>query len=394
MKERWQGFCRFMGGLHPVRFVALGYVSYVLFGWVLLSLPISHGAGAVSALDALFTSTSAVSTAGLTTVSTGRDFNGFGQLMILLLIQIGGLGYMTFGSFVVLSRSESLSRRRQQIGKIVFSMPEEFRIDKFIRSVIVFTIAIEAAGALALFFIFRRAGVDSPLWSSVFHSVSAFCTAGFGLYDDSIETLRGNVAANVVLGILSYIGAIGFIVLVDGWRRIIGKTPRLTLTSRVILVTTAWVSLAAAALFYVGEPTIQSLPPYERATAAAFQVMSSITTVGFNTIGTGALAKASVLLVIVMMVIPIPSWTLDVGEMPAGTLAILDAFREEIAAVPASDVYTLSRLGVRLTPAVREEFEKRLAILVEEMHAADDPAGEPYGLLVGLHRRRDEPPGS
>jgi DNA-binding transcriptional ArsR family regulator len=85
------------------------------------------------------------------------------------------------------------------------------------------------------------------------------------------------------------------------------------------------------------------------------------------------------------------SWTLDVGEMPAGTLAILDAFREEMAAVSASDVFTLSRLGVRLTPAVREEFEKRLAILVEEMHAADDPAGEPYGLLVGLHRRRDEP---
>ncbi|HAK97106.1 MAG TPA: potassium transporter KtrB [Planctomycetes bacterium] len=310
MKQKWQGFCRFVSGLHPVRFVALGYVSYVLFGWLLLSLPISHGAGAVSPLDALFTSTSAVSTTGLTTVSTGRDFNGFGQLLILLLIQIGGLGYMTFGSFVVLSRSDSLSRRRQQIGKVVFSMPEEFRIDKFIRSVIVFTIAIEAAGAAALFFVFRQAGVDSPLWSSIFHSISAFCTAGFGLYDDGFEKLRGNVAANAILGILSYIGAIGFIVLVDGWRRIIGKTPRLTLTSRVILVTTAWVSLAATALFYVGEPTIQSLPPYERVTAAAFQVMTSITTVGFNTIPIGALSQASLFLIIMLMVI---------GASPAGT---------------------------------------------------------------------------
>ncbi len=310
MKERWQGFCRFVSGLHPVRFVALGYVSYVLFGWLLLSLPISHGAGAVSPLDALFTSTSAVSTTGLATVSTGRAFNGFGQLLILLLIQIGGLGYMTFGSFVVLSRSESLSQRRQQIGKVVFSMPEEFRIDKFIRSVIVFTVAIEAAGAAALFFVFRQAGVDSPLWSSIFHSISAFCTAGFGLYDDSFEKLRGSVAANVILGALSYIGAIGFIVLVDGWRRIIGKTPHLTLTSRVILVTTAWVSLAATALFYVGEPTIQSLPPYERATAAAFQVMTSITTVGFNTIPIGALSQASLFLIIMLMII---------GASPAGT---------------------------------------------------------------------------
>ncbi len=85
------------------------------------------------------------------------------------------------------------------------------------------------------------------------------------------------------------------------------------------------------------------------------------------------------------------SWTLDVGDLPQGTLAIVDAFRAEIAAVPASDIVTLGRLGVRLTPVVRDDFEKRLAVLVEELHAADDPAGEPYGLLVGLHRRRDEP---
>jgi DNA-binding transcriptional ArsR family regulator len=85
------------------------------------------------------------------------------------------------------------------------------------------------------------------------------------------------------------------------------------------------------------------------------------------------------------------SWTLDVGDLPQGTLAIVDAFREEIAAVPTGDIRTLSRLGVRLTPDARDRFEQRLAGLVDEIHRADDPAGEPYGLLVGLHRRRDEP---
>jgi DNA-binding transcriptional ArsR family regulator len=85
------------------------------------------------------------------------------------------------------------------------------------------------------------------------------------------------------------------------------------------------------------------------------------------------------------------SWTLDVGDLPQGTLAIVDAFREEIAAVPTGDIRTLSRLGVRLTPDARDRFEQRLADLVDEIHRADDPAGEPYGLLIGLHRRRDEP---
>ncbi len=310
MRESWRGFCLFIYGLHPVRTVALGYLSYVAVGWVVLALPICQAADAVSGLDALFTSISAVSTTGLATVSTGNDYNLMGQIVILILIQLGGIGYMTFGSFVVLSRSTGLSERRQQIGKAVFSMPEEYKIDKFIRSVVTFTLITEAAGALALFLAFNRAGIEASAWSAVFHSVSAFCTAGFGLYDDSFEGLRENISVNFVLGVLSYLGAIGFIVFVDGWRRLIGKTQRLTLTSRIILVTTAWLSVAGTALFFVAEPTIQSLPPYERLTAAGFQVMTAITTVGFNTIPIGNISQASMFLIVFLMV---------VGASPAGT---------------------------------------------------------------------------
>ena len=310
MKEKWLGFCRFVDGLHPVRMVALGYLIYILAGWVLLALPFSQGSGPVSSLDALFTSASAVSTTGLTTVSTGTGFSLFGQIAILVLIQIGGIGYMTFGSFVVLARRGDLSDRREQIGKVVFSMPEEFRIAKFIRSVVLFTAVVETAGAAALFAAFRRAGIDHPLWSAVFHSLSAFCTAGFGLYDASFEALRGNVAVNAILGVLSYLGAIGFIVFVDAWRRLVGKTARITLTSRIILVTTAWMSVVGVGLFFVAEPSIQALPPYERLTAAAFQVMAAITTVGFNSVPIGQLSQASLFLLIMLMV---------VGASPSGT---------------------------------------------------------------------------
>lgn len=306
----WQGVRNALGGMHPVRLVALGYVVYIVAGWLFLALPFSHTAGRVSALDALFTSTSAVSTTGLATVSTGGDFNAFGQVVILILIQLGGIGYMTFGSFVVLSRKGALTESRQKVGEVVFPMPEGFRIDKFIPSVIVFTAVTEAAGALALYFIFRNAGMQDALWSAVFHSVSAFCTAGFSLYDNSFEAMGTNVWANVVLALLSYLGAIGFIVFVDGWRRLTGKTHRITLTSRIIVFTTFVLSVIATVLFFVTEPTIQNLPPYERLTVAGFQVMTAITTVGFNTIPIGALSQASLFLTIMLMTI---------GASPAGT---------------------------------------------------------------------------
>jgi len=310
MKKSWQGFQNFLISLHPVRLMVLGYLSYVVMGWLFLLLPFSHSGDRISGIDTLFISASAMSTTGLVTVSTGNDFSLFGQIVILVLIQLGGIGYMTFGSFVVLSRSGTLSERRQAVGKAVFSMPEHFRIEKFIKSVIVFTVLTELAGALALYSIFVRLGLANPFWSSIFHSVSAFCTAGFSLYDDSFEKLRGNVTVNIVIGILSYLGAIGFIVFVDGWRRVVSKTRRLTLTSRIILVTTAWATLIGVFLFFVAEPSIRNLPPYERLTVSFFQIMTSITTVGFNTIPIGTLSQATLFLIIMLMVI---------GASPAGT---------------------------------------------------------------------------
>jgi trk system potassium uptake protein TrkH len=310
MGEIFQGFRRFVSGLNPVRAVTLGYLSYVIVGWVLLCLPFAHATRVITGLDALFTATSALSTTGLTTVSTGNDYNLFGQIIIVLLIQLGGIGYMTFGSFVMLSRSSMLSERRRQIGETVFSMPREFRIDKFIRSVVTFTLITEASGAIALFLAFTRAGISDPLWSSIFHAVSAFCTAGFSLYDTSFVSMRSDFWINSIIGILSYLGAIGFIVFVDAWRTIIGKTSGLTLTSKVILVTTLWLSVIGFFLFFIGEPSITQLPLPDRLLASAFQVMTAITTVGFNTIDTGALSHASLFLVILLMVI---------GASPSGT---------------------------------------------------------------------------
>ena len=310
MTEKASGSCLSAMTLHPVRSVALGYLAYITIGWIVLSLPFSHGDEGVSGLDALFTSASAVSTTGLTTVSTGQGYSFFGQLAILTLIQLGGIGYMTLGSFVVLSRSSLLTDTRREISKVVFSMPKGFQVEKFIKSVVIFTIATEIAGIISLYYVLRQAGVSNPVWMSVFHSVSAFCTAGFGLYDDSFESMRGNISVNIILGVLSYLGAIGFIVFVDVWRRLSGQSAGITLTSRIILFTTVAISFTATMLFFIIEPTIQELPPHERLVASAFQVMTSLTTVGFNTIPIGALSQASLFLLIMLMVI---------GASPSGT---------------------------------------------------------------------------
>ena len=198
----------------PIKLVVLGYLAYMMAGWGLLSLPVSQPAGVeVGALDNLFIAASAVSTTGLVTVDPGTSYSAFGQAVILILIQAGGLGYMTFSSFVAISLSTRMSRFRHQVTSTAFALPTGFEPRRFIRRVVVFSLVAESLGALALWAAFVEAGVDDPVWSAVFHSVSAFCTAGFSLYATSFEGFASNVWVLVILSVLSLLGAIGFIVL-------------------------------------------------------------------------------------------------------------------------------------------------------------------------------------
>ena len=302
-------FGRFLSGLHPAKLAGLGYLSYIILGWVVLSLPIAHRTP-VGALDNLFIATSAVSTTGLVTVSVSGSYSLFGQIVVLLLIQLGGIGYMTVGSFVILSTRGGLSPQRSDVGKTVFSLPESFRIDKFIKSVMLFTLLIELIGVAALWPILSAAGVSSPLGSAVFHSISAFCTAGFSLYDTSFEAFADNFWLNAVLAIVSYCGAIGFIVWVDCWRMFTGKIDRITLTSRIILWSSLWLTVFGTALIFATEPALKERPVDQRLLAAFFQAMTAMTTVGFNTVPIGRLARATLLALMVLMVI---------GASPSGT---------------------------------------------------------------------------
>ncbi|MFL4468917.1 TrkH family potassium uptake protein [Tateyamaria armeniaca] len=295
--------------ISPAKLLLLGYTSYILLGWALLSLPLMQ-AVPVAAIDNLFIATSAVSTTGLVTVDPGTSYSFAGELVILLLIQIGGLGYMTLGTFIVLSVTDSLGRVRKEATRNVFNLPEDVRPGYFVRSVVLFTLLVETAGALALYPMFVAAEVPDPVWSAIFHSISAFATAGFSLNSDSFMGFRDHVGVNFVLSALSILGAMGFLIVVDVLRGLTGRTSHLGFTSKVIVRITMLFLLVGTLLFFVIEPSVQALPPPERLMASFFQVMTASTTVGFNTHPISTLSFATLIVLFFLMI---------VGASPAGT---------------------------------------------------------------------------
>jgi trk system potassium uptake protein TrkH len=290
----------------PSRLLLFGYVSYMLAGW---SLPAAQ-AQPLAAIDALFIAASAVSTSGLVTVDPGASFTPVGEALLLLLFQAGGVGYMTLSSVAVLAIERRLSPARSRVLEASFSVPSDTRPGAFVVGVVVYTLLCEAAGALALWPMFAAAGVENPLWSAVFHAVSAFCTAGFSLNATGLEAFRDHAGVNIVISALSLAGGLGFLVALDLWRNLTGSRRALAFTTRVILRVTAAFLIGGTVLLMVVEPSFAALEAQDRLKAAFFQTMSATTTVGFNTTPIGALSDASVLLLLALMLF---------GASPSGT---------------------------------------------------------------------------
>lgn len=218
---------------------------------------------------------------------------------------------MTFTSYVLLSKKSHLTHWHQRVLNAEFSMPKGFQIRDFLKSVIIFTIIIEAVGALCLYIAFTRSGEDPAfaVWSSIFHSVSAFCTAGFGLYNDSFEQFSGNAFVSGTLSVLSISGSLGFIVVTDFWNRLTGKTKTITYTTKTIFGVITLLLVTGTALIYWFEPSIRQVGE-DRLLVSFFQAMSALTTVGFNTVPIGDFSLALLLVTIFLMYI---------GASPSGT---------------------------------------------------------------------------
>lgn len=315
-KSPWQSLLRLTRGCrrlamrtNPAKLLLLGYSFYALVGWLLLALPISQH-HFVSPLDTLFTSVSAVSTTGLGTVDLNSSFSLFGEIVVLCLIQVGGVGYMTIGSFIMLARQTQLTPIRDKVTRAAFSLPNDVTPVQFIRTVVLFTFACEIVGAIALYPIFLNAGIAHPAWSAIFHSVSAFCTAGFSLNSDSFVAFQNDPALNIVISTLSLLGALGFLIAWDIWRNLTSRAPHLSYSSKVILRLTAGILFLGTVILFVTEPSIEALPQDERLMTAFFQTMTASTTVGFNTHPIDALHSNALLVMFFLMAI---------GASPSGT---------------------------------------------------------------------------
>lgn len=294
---------------HPAKLLVLGYASYMLIGWIMLSLP-GMTEQTVSGLDHLFIAVSAVSTTGLATIDPGVSYSFWGELVIIVLIQIGGIGYMAFSSFIILSAVNPKSRLCVKIAQSTFQLPEGFEVRSFLRHVIVFTFLCEGIGTLLLYIVFNNDGNPDALWSAIFHSISAFCTAGFSLNSDSFMGYADNTMVNLVIAFLCYAGSIGFLVVSDVWRVFTGQKARLGFTSKIIFRLTLFLSLAGTALFALVAQWPDDMASWQILLASFFQVMTAQTTVGFNTMAIGDLALPMVMIIYFLMIF---------GASPAGT---------------------------------------------------------------------------
>ncbi|CCY63055.1 trkH family potassium uptake protein [Clostridium sp. CAG:967] len=292
--------CKF-SKLQPYQVIILGFLTYILIGLICISLPFAQKMH-VSLVDNLFNIVSALSTTGLTTGNISQLYTPFGKLILLTLIQLGAIGYMTITSFFILSSGNNLSKYRTKILSAEFTLPENFNIKEFIRNIIIYTFVIELTGSILLSIEFAKLGYANPLWAGVFHAVSAFSTAGFSIFATGLEAFKNDISINLIIAFLCYSGAIGFIIPMDIYRKIVDKNHRITFTTKVILFITALVGIGGTVL-YMLNCNSGILPAF-------FQVMSASTTAGFNTVSIGKLSTTSLAVLIAAMVI---------GASPSGT---------------------------------------------------------------------------
>jgi trk system potassium uptake protein TrkH len=308
----------------PMALLTLSFALTILAGTVALMVPAAttDGKGA-RFLDALFTATSAVCVTGLTVVDTGTHFTRFGHWVLMILIQVGGLGIMTITSALALALRAGLSTRMGGAMREIIeeSSPAAFR--RTLYSIIVLTVSFEVLGALSLYATMRVGPTGAPLafgdrvFHAAFHAVSAFCNAGFGLHSDNLVRYVGNVPVNATICSLIVIGGLGFPVLSEllrpsAWRRgVRGFGRSLSVHTRMVLITTGVLITVGAAAFLLLEwsGAMKGLPVPTKGLAAIFH---SITyrTAGFNTVDLSGLQPASLLIGMGLMFI---------GGSPSGT---------------------------------------------------------------------------
>jgi len=286
--------------------IIMGFAGVILLGTVLLMLPFSSAEKVITPFhEALFTATSAVCVTGLVVKDTGSYWSLAGQTIILALIQIGGLGVVTVAASVSLLSGKKISLMQRSTMQNAISAPKVGGIVRLTRFILRGTFLIEAAGTVLLLPVFMGDYGKKGIWMSVFHSISAFCNAGFDILGTdssmfpSLTRYSGNILINLVIMLLIITGGIGFLTWDDIYTNKL-NFKRYRMQSKIILMTTACLILFPTVFFYICDLT--NLPMGKRLLAAAFQSVTT-RTAGFNTINISEMSEASKAVMILLMLI-------------------------------------------------------------------------------------------
>ena len=277
-----------------VRTIFLGYIFIILIGAVLLSLPFSH-IGELRFIDALFTSTSATCVTGLIVASTSENFTFIGELIIITLIQMGGIGYMSLVIIFFLFVKDSLSLDDKRATKLSLDLPD-LHVGAFIKRILLVVFTIEAIGAIILFFQFKeKYELIDAIWYGIFHSISAFNNAGFSLFTDNMIGYRSDT---IVLGVISFLiilGGLGYFVIIElHENKKIAK--RITIHTKIVIIGTVVLILFGMIIFLSIEwnnpKSIGDFSTYDKILNSFF-LSVNFRTAGFNSIDLSGLKDSS-----------------------------------------------------------------------------------------------------
>lgn len=292
--------------LNPPRVLVLGFASLILLGALLLNLPISSvNNESLGFINALFTSASAVCVTGLVVVNTAEFFSLFGQIVIIILIQMGGLGFMTMATIGALIIRKKIGLKERLVIREQLNLESLTGLVKLIKYVVLITFSIEAIGAALLSTRFIPIyGIKEGLWYSIFHSISAYCNAGFDILGNSIIPFANDIVVSLTISFLIIIGGLGFAVYLDISKN--RKFEKLQLHSKLVIWITAILVFGGMFIFFIIEynnpNTLGNLSFTEKLLPSFFQ--SVVTrTAGFNSLDISLIKDSSAFLFIILMFI-------------------------------------------------------------------------------------------
>lgn len=300
--------------LSPYSILIYSFILIIIIGTILLTLPVFSMPGIkVSVIDSLFITTSAVTVTGLVAEDINATFNIFGKTILIILVQLGGLGIMTFSSLIVLFIRRKINYTAKKVIQTDLNYNTLFNIQAYIKNLIKIVFLIEFTGAVCLFFVFiKKFGILKAIYYSIFHSISAFCNTGFSLFPSSLLEYQTDRAINIIIPVLIILGSFGFSALnsfslfFDKKLKNKNKKIKMSLTARLSIIISVILIISGTVLTFLIEMfnphTLQQFPLSDKIIISFFQSIS-VRTAGFQTLDLINMKRATLFLYMILMFI-------------------------------------------------------------------------------------------